>query len=182
MKIAMWEAIQWSGIEHLSSYEQDGELVVTGVVTGITREQPFAIQYDIAITQDWKVSWFGLQSLGGDGKHLRLVSDLSGHWFDKDGKHISAFDDCMDIDISLTPFTNTLPIRRLSLEKEVRTAISVIYIRLPEFELQQVEQYYTLLSPDRYLYEQPAADFSAELPVDVEGLVLDYPGLFKRLL
>ncbi|ASZ12941.1 putative glycolipid-binding domain-containing protein [Chitinophaga pendula] len=182
MKTTIWEAIQWSGIEHLSSYEQDGERVVTGVVTGIVREQPFAIQYDISLTADWKVSWFNLQSLGSDGKHLRLVSDLNGHWFDKDGTHVAAFDACMDIDISLTPFTNTLPIRRLALEKEVRTPISVIYIRLPEFELQQVEQFYTLLPSGRYLYEQPAIDFHAELPVDEEGLVTDYPGLFKRLL
>jgi len=32
-----------------------------------------------------------------------------------------------------------------------------------------------------YKYESMESDFEAELPIDSDGLVIDYPGLFKSI-
>jgi len=45
--------------------------------------------------------------------------------------------------------------------------------------LEVSEQRYTCL--ERGLYRFEAGRFEAELPVDADGLVLDYPGLFRRI-
>ena len=43
-------------------------------------------------------------------------------------------------------------------------------------------QAYTRLSERCYLFESlDGSGFKAELPADVDGLVLDYPGLFRRV-
>jgi hypothetical protein len=43
-------------------------------------------------------------------------------------------------------------------------------------------QAYTRLSDRRYLFENlDGTGFRAELPVDEEGIVLDYPQLFRRV-
>jgi hypothetical protein len=43
-------------------------------------------------------------------------------------------------------------------------------------------QAYTRLADQRYRYESlDGSGFSAELAVDADGLVLDYPGLFRRV-
>jgi len=46
-------------------------------------------------------------------------------------------------------------------------------------------QRYTCLASDaastRYRFEARSHDFTAELPVDTQGLVEDYPDLFRRV-
>ena len=46
---------------------------------------------------------------------LHLESDGEGHW-QENGKDRPDLHGCIDIDIQATPFTNTLPIRRLGLK------------------------------------------------------------------
>ena len=58
----------------------------------------------------------------------------------------------------------------------------MVYVPFDSFEPVVDRQRYTCLTPAR-LYRYQAADrtFTADLPVDEDGLVLDYPTLFKRL-
>jgi len=55
------------------------------------------------------------------------------------------------------------------------------YIRAPELAVVPMRQRYTRLAAVRYRYENVDSDFAAELPLDDRGLVLDYPGLFRRI-
>jgi hypothetical protein len=64
----------------------------------------------------------------------------------------------------------------------------MVYISIPQMQVAAVEQRYTCLEKTteggRYLYESledGVSVFTAELPVDVDGLVGDYPGLFRRV-
>jgi hypothetical protein len=63
------------------------------------------------------------------------------------------------------------------------------YITVPQLQVEATEQRYTCLettsSGGRYRFEsleQGVATFTAELPVDQDGLVMDYPNLFRRVL
>lgn len=62
-----------------------------------------------------------------------------------------------------------------------RTGIAVAYFLLPDMRLSRAEQAYTLLGEGRYRFEALGANFEAEIRVDCDGLVEDYPGLFRRL-
>ncbi len=90
------------------------------------------------------------------------------------------------MDISVTPFTNTLPIRRLSLKPVESAELSVTYIEGAELQAWAEPQRYTCLekSDEGGLYRYLSLDggFTADLPVDADGLVLNYQGLFKRVL
>lgn len=177
----MWQALQWPGLEHCSISQTEKGTTISSYLSGVIEQQPFVYHYEIAITQEWKASWFHIRSLTADTRQVKLVSDLNGHWFDNENRHIEAFDGCMDIDIALTPFINTLPVKRLRPANGERVALPVLYILLPEFELQKTDQYYTRLEERVYRYEQPATGFTAELPFDDHDLVTDYPGLWKRV-
>jgi hypothetical protein len=91
------------------------------------------------------------------------------------------------VDLSATPFTNTLPIRRLSLREGESSEIGVVYVDVPVMRLDVSRQRYTCLERDAdgglYRYEDRGSfrGFAADLPVDADGLVLDYPGIFRRL-
>jgi len=112
---------------------------------------------------------------------LRLRSDGAGQWTGADGTALPEFDGCIDIDISATPFTNTLPIRRLILQPWQVERIRVLYIHVPTLEIESWDQRYTGLAPDRVRYESIGSDFMRELVVDDDGLVVTYPGLFHRV-
>jgi len=86
-----------------------------------------------------------------------------------------------DVDLGGSPLTNTLPIRRLNLLKaEVGVAhrLSVVWVLLPSLEVVQADQIYTPLGDGRVRYASET--FSADLVIDDDGFVRDYPGLAKR--
>ncbi|WP_165501349.1 putative glycolipid-binding domain-containing protein [Pedobacter psychrodurus] len=53
---------------------------------------------------------------------------------------------CLDIDISLTPFTNTLSIRRLVFNGHLRNRIEVVYIDIIAATIVPAMQYYSRIS------------------------------------
>ena len=63
--------------------------------------------------------------------------------------------------------------------------LAVVYLAVPELALEPAQQRYTCLekSPTGGLYrfESLASGFQVDLPVDADGLVLDYPGVFRRV-
>ena len=99
------------------------------------------------------------------------------------GDALPEFDGCIDIDLAGTPFTNTLPIRRLGLTPESGTVpLDMLYVPFDSFRPLRDQQRYTCIEEGRrYRYEAADRTFTAELPVDEDGLVTDYPTLFRRL-
>jgi hypothetical protein len=112
-------------------------------------------------------------------KQLVYTSDGAGNWSDADGVEVSNFKGCIEIDIMLSPFTNTLPLKRLKLKPGESQRISVLYFDVLKFEVRRVEQIYTRLTEDQYKYENTENDFSALIKFDAFGLVISYPGLFE---
>jgi hypothetical protein len=91
------------------------------------------------------------------------------------------FDGCLDIDISATPFTNSLPIRRLHLQPGQAEEIRVLFIDVPTLEIEHADQRYTGLADGAVRFESLGTDFVRELAIDPDGLVVTYPGLFTRV-
>lgn len=87
-----------------------------------------------------------------------------------------------DVDLGCSPLTNTLPIRRLDLmrgEVGLSHRLSVAWVLVPSLEVVQADQIYTPLGESRIRYASET--FSADLSVDDDGFVLDYPGLARRV-
>jgi uncharacterized protein len=87
-----------------------------------------------------------------------------------------------DVDLGGSPLTNTLPIRRLDLvhaEAGVAHRLSVAWVLLPSLEVVQADQIYSSLGPGRV--RCAGETFSADLTVDDDGFVRDYPGLADRV-
>lgn len=178
--IIAWEGLDSKSIECLSWKIEREEMIFTGHITGITENIPFGIHYMIETDPSWKVQHFLVSDLNNPDNVLEMYSDSKGKWFDRD-EAVAQLEGCTDIDISLTPFTNTLPLRRLNLTERERTAVDILYIKLPEFTIEKTRQYYTKLPEDRFLFETPENDYNAELLVDSDCIVIEYPELFRRI-
>jgi hypothetical protein len=176
-----WRPIEGEGLEHVTVLRRGEAIVATGVVIGARDGASYGARYEIGCDAAWRVRRLDLTFT--DGRAMNLVSDGHGHWRDGDGHPLSAFDGCIDIDLSGSPFTNTLPIRRLDLAPEEGTvALEMVYIPFQSLAPIRDGQLYRCLEPDRrFRYEAADGSFSAEILVDRDGLVERYPPLFERV-
>jgi hypothetical protein len=83
----------------------------------------------------------------------------------------------------MTPFTNTLPIRRAPLAIGESRRFRMAYIPADTMEPFADEQTYTRLSERVYRFENGEGEtyFTSDISVDEDGLVVDYPQLFERI-
>ena len=181
----MWTPWNEPGLEHLHLVQDNEEVVADGGIIGMKEGKPFCIWYEIHCDAQWRVRRLSLDLLGRDAQWIRLQADGKGHWSTIHGESLTALNGCIDIDISATPFTNTLPIRRLQLARSQSSEIKVVYIAVPEMELKPAMQRYTCLEIKAYgrlyKYESLPSGYTNEFWVDTDGLIIDYPGLFRRV-
>jgi uncharacterized protein len=158
--------------------------VANGLVISLEAGRPFRIGYEIRCDEWWRVREVRVAAPDSELPVLALLADGEGRWKGGGGEPVPELDGCIDLDISATPFTNTLPIRRLGLEPSQSEELAVTYVRVPELLVGPERQRYGCLEAQAegglYRFEALPSGFTARLPVDAEGLVLDYPGLFRR--
>ncbi|HMJ10066.1 MAG TPA: putative glycolipid-binding domain-containing protein [Polyangiaceae bacterium] len=168
------------GLEHLLLTERAAD----SVVLAFDEEQgPFRLTYRLGWDEAWQLRDATLLvATERSTKSLNLQSDGQGHWRHGDGRAIEELDGCMDIDIWPTPFTNSFPIRREPLAVGERRQFRMAWVFAPDLTVHPQPQAYTRLAERLYLFENlDGTDFKAELPVDEDGIVLDYPELFRRV-
>lgn len=181
-----WAPWSGPGLEHLRLRSADIGYVATGTVLGLADGRPFRLQYKIKCDAEWHPRKVLLDCLGPDGSRTRLLRATGhGHWKNDHGEILSALDGCHDVDIAVTPLTNTLAIRRLKLKPGQAAALRVIRVDVPDLQLRRVEQRYTCLDQRSdgmtIRYEGPSGGVAADLPLDADGLVVDYPETFRRV-
>jgi hypothetical protein len=181
-----WASLQGPGLEQLRMRLDPVENVAHGLVMGVEEGQPFRLHYKIKWGSDWRIRKLALESHTIDGMHERILkSDGRGHWRDEQGEVLPELDGCIDVDISVTPFTNSFPVRRLDLKPNQSAEIRVLYVAAPGLAVKPVTQRYTCreraAGRHRVTYEGFPSGFTADLELDAGGLVMDYPGLFRRV-
>lgn len=176
--------ILWSGIEYYSLENcvidvKDNGVHIDSVIVGLYEKKIYRVEYKLTLNAHWEVYHCTVKSQHDDKtEELELIKEQ--HLWIMNGKYHHDFSGCFDVDIPLTPFTNSLPINRLQLNQDEEKEIDVIYIDILNHEIRRVKQKYIRVSEKSYHYENIPNDFEAEITVDKEGFVIDYPQLFKR--
>jgi hypothetical protein len=178
---ARWQDWAGTGLQHLVLREGADGIVADAVVVGDEEGVRFGALFRIACDSAWRVRRVDVETVGGPA--VLLTADGAGHWRDGTGAARPELDGAIDVDLPMTPFTNTLPIRRLSLRAGESADLRVVYIVMPQGTVTISPQRYTCLQPlRRYRYQSLDSDFVADVEVDADGLVTTYPDLFRRLV
>lgn len=193
-RIVMWEpaepGLRAAGLALLAP-EGDGyraEGSVTAVSQGSTRfvpGEPWSMRFTVQVDAGFCTRSAAVEAITRDGcSQIVLRSNGQGIWTVKD-RPAPELDGCLDFDLGSTPFTNTLPIRRLGLRIGQTRDVLTAWVSAPGLELRAKSQRYTRIEPqdglDRYAYESLATGFKSILTVDDEGLVIEYAGVSRRL-
>jgi hypothetical protein len=185
-RTVFWAPWDGPGLEHLRLRSADIGYVATGTVLGLSGGLPFRMQYKIKCDSDWHVRKVLLDCLGPEGgRERQLRATGRGQWKDDSGEILPQLDGCHDIDIDVTPFTNTLAVRRLKLKPGQRADLKALYVSVPSLQIRVVEQRYACVEQRAdgmvLTYEGLSSNVTADLPLDADGLVIDYPRNFRRV-
>jgi uncharacterized protein len=181
MERRCWKSRHYNTAEQCTIEHGTKGMAVTSRIEGSYHGSLLLVDYDITLNERWEVMTFRV-----DGRYDELIVAFggkkeNGRWIVND-EPLPECETCFDIDISLTPFTNTLPIKRLDLEEGVRTRIDVLYIDIFENTIGRRQQLYQKLPDDRYRFENVPKDFEATIKFDADSFVKTYPGLFRQVI
>lgn len=178
-KKIVWQGTRFNTTEMASVTEAE-EYRVKGTIIGELEGNPLVVHYELVIDRDWFTRSVLIQA-ESDTSFEIFMENKNGVWYDKNGSHLPGLEKAIDIDISLTPFTNSLPINRLRLNKGSSEEITVLYFNLPRQEWKAVKQRYTNLGNQFYKYENLESGFSSVIQTDPTGYVIDYPGIWTMV-
>lgn len=177
----LWAREDRPGLEHLRLEETRKGVVADGLVITTGEAGAYRARYSIVCDAKWRARAVYVDVGVRAFTRVELRADGEGRWTDAAGAPLAPFDGCIDLDISGTPFTNTLPIRRLHLGEGASRELRVLYVALPELQLSVSPQRYTRLAGRRYRYESLDSGFTANVAVDEDGLVTEYPGFCRMV-
>lgn len=175
-----WRRLDNPGHDAARLWVAPHERVIEG--TAIFREDGRSARLDYRVECDarWKTvearvtGWIESAPVA-----ITIVADAGRRWT-INGRLCDAVAGCDDVDLSITPATNLLPIRRLSLDVGERAAVRAAWLRYPELTLEPLEQSYERVGELRYRYESDGGAFSATLETAPDGFVRHYAGLWEE--
>jgi hypothetical protein len=146
--------------------------------------RPWSTRFSVVVDARWQTRSCFVEVLGADGlDRVTLTADALGHWT-LDGRDWADLEGCQDVDVSISPLTNTLVVRRLGLEVGEERSVDVAWLDVPSLAVARVTQTYRR-EPDgphgaQYVYADPTYG-SFAFTVDPSGVVREYQGLFARV-
>jgi len=180
-RVIVWKNLPLNGTDYCALRQtREGWLLKGTVVEALNHQQPMLANYEIYCDENWFTHRVQIErSIGADTKTLSLTVESRGVWRSS-GHEVTEVRGCDDVDLSVTPATNTLPIRRLDLQVGHAASVTAAWVKFPELLIQRLQQRYTRLAKNSYRYESNTG-FSAEIAVDDFGLVATYPGAWERI-
>jgi uncharacterized protein len=178
LKTLFWKSTEEGSLEHFSLHKTAEQYVLGGVIL-CNYNAPTRVNYKITTSPNWHTQSVEVSVLGIEQETLRLEVTPKQEWF-LNGKRLEAFSGLIDVDLGITPATNTLPIRRLNLAVNESAELTMVWIRFPELTIEPLAQRYTRHSENSYRYENADGSFSADLSVDGLGVVESYGEIWTR--
>jgi uncharacterized protein len=179
-RIMFWQRLDAPGSEYCTLDTSATGWLFDSTVLLALNDTPMHMRYHIACDDTWQTRAVEISSRDGtEDRTLRLTVDAEQRWW-IDSSERADLRGCVDVDLTVTPATNTLPIRRLSLSIGAEAEIAAAWLNFPDLTITRSVQHYTRLTAQRYRYE--SGTYRTEIDVDDFGLVTHYPDGWERVI
>ena len=176
----LWRRVDTQGHDACRLRQFETGWSLNGATAFVEDGETGAFQYEVQHDADWQTrsatiaGWVGSQEV-----HIQIACRPAGSWL-MNASPVGDVAGATDIDLGLTPATNTTAIRRLRLGEGERAASTAAWLDPTDWRLKPLEQTYFRRSGTVYEYASPTHGFSAVLTVDDFGLLTDYPGIWLK--
>jgi hypothetical protein len=192
-----WAKDEPYGVEFAEIEIGADRLAARGVAIG-SSPLPYRLDYQLETGAQFVTSRLHVTSRGeGWRRELDLSRDGRGAWIIATredggvalptiGGDAISLVEVLDCDLGLSPLTNTMPIlRHALLNAGGPIELTMAWVAVPALTVQTDRQRYRHLrsSPDHHVVRYEALDgsFAADITLDADGVVIDYPGIARRL-
>jgi hypothetical protein len=180
-RLLCWRRLDMVGLELLEvRMESDRIRVDSSVICAWNGG--FRVDHAWELTPDWRALSLHMVRRDAKGRRtLRLERDGVG--WRVDGARRPDLDGAVEPDLSVTPFCNTLVIRRLAESPDAVLTVDTAYVNGDDLSVCRSRQRYERRAAGlvRYVDLGVAEGFEADLRVDPDGLVHSYEHLFERV-
>jgi hypothetical protein len=179
----------WAGTDAWRAEEARLELGADGVRAEGTQigvdPSSYRLTYALDASAGWVTRRLAVRIAGAAGaeRSLLLEHDGAGAWR-VDGVDVAALDGALDCDLSFSPLTNLMPVRRCALHERAGVEdFLMAWVDVPSLAVVSYRQRYAHLAPGRVRFTslQHHEGFAADLELEADGLVERYPGLAERV-
>jgi uncharacterized protein len=196
MRFVVWTGVEeWLTEAARVNLDEDG-LSVSGRQLGVD-PVPYGVSYHLGTGHDLITHRLLVSAVGDGWNRVRTMErDDSGIWrgsVHDDGPvpggqldpELPDLAGVLDIDIQYSPMTNTMPILREGFMRHGSGEFTMAFIHVPSLRVEVSRQRYehvrTTDNGAVVRYISLDDDFSADLELDSDGLVISYPRLARRV-
>ena len=180
VRFVLWSRLDEPGLERCAFGMGTEHGGLEGVVITAFEGVPAEARYQVGADEAWSTTDVSVTLFVADEVGRIDLRASDGTWTVDDTARPD-LDGCLDVDLGISPSTNTLPIRRLGLAVGEAAELDAAWVRFPELTVERLAQRYTHVAEGRWLYESTDSGFRADLLVDSDGLVIDYEGIWHRV-
>jgi hypothetical protein len=176
----LWRSLDRPGHESACLIRRDPGWHLGGTAIFAHGGLPCRLDYKVICDAEWQTlsgkveGWVGERIV-----EIEISVDSQRRWWFNREERPEVMG-CTDLDLNFSPSTNLLPLRRLGLALGQYAEIRAAWLRFPSFTLEPLEQYYTRIDEAIYRYESAGGRFVAELKVNEEGFITEYPCLWEQ--
>jgi uncharacterized protein len=186
-----WQRVASPSLESVRLLFSEGRLRASGRIIAAANQddetEAFSGSFSASVERADEAARLLLRTTTADEeRQVSLSRTEDGIWLvdHGHGAHRNAFDGAIDVDVTGAVTFNALPIRRLGLHREAAShEVPVLCVALPDLAVTLVRQTYRTVSIDEHgaviNYTDP--NFSADLTVDPNGMIIDFPGRAHRI-
>ena len=181
MRALTWRGVEEWLAEHVQVDFGDDGVIASGVQLGVEPE-PYLVEYRLDVPSAWITRRLDVEASGaGWRRRLTLEHDGRGGWT-ANGEPVPEVDGALDCDLAFSPLTNLMPVRRSALHGRAGSEDFVMaWVSVPDLRVHASPQRYEHVRPGVVRYVALDGDFTAELELDEDGLVVRYPRLAERV-
>ena len=176
----LWRRLDVAGHDSARLIEDAAGSIVEGTAVFLEQGQSCRLDYRVTCDAAWRTTsarvtgWLGDRTIG-----IEMTADTGRRWT-IGGVECPSVQGCDDVDLSFSPVTNLLPIRRLGLHIGQRASARAAWLDFPSFRLEPLEQIYERLRASSYRYESGGGAFTTTLQVNAAGIVTSYPPFWEE--
>ena len=134
---------------------------------GGSLEEPFAIRYAVMTDVEGQCRGVTARAMGSPVV-LEVYGDGCGGWTDADGNVLREIDGAIDVDLSITPATHVLAVRRLALGVDASVCVTVACVDVLAGEIRGAQHRYARLGDDQYQVKESETGATERCRLDRE--------------
>jgi hypothetical protein len=181
LRTVAWTKDDPPGMELAEVRLSESALAASGVAIG-SAPAPYRLDYSLVADKGFVTAGLRVEARG-EGLHntIDLWRSEEGRWR-VDGRDLPELDDALDCDLGLSPLTNSMPVLRHGLLAGTGSVeLLMAWVSVPDLSVHASPQRYTGLGDRIVRFDSLDDPFTADITFGENGLVLDCPGIGRRL-